>query len=269
MSESAIGVVPRGEGVFSVSTRRSRMACVGGASYTVRGKYYGPDTMPPHVAAPVAIVLIAASATAAGLALLGRHAEQGGPGGGVPAEEAPQDLIMVTTAILGALGAGLTVAISAQNVVATHHARARRYEERLAADAAAAVAGVAAEYVAPLRRDRLAAFLRADPFESCRPGVCEIQYLGRLYVKWSLALRLTEPEGEEALERSIMTLAEEYPRLGADQLARETRKALAASREKTPSTMSHLIEFISRTRSGSLSVVRGATPPMSRSTTPA
>ena len=225
--------------------------------------------MAPHVGGPAVLVVAAASMTAAGLALLGRHTGHV-PGDGGPAEEPPADLVTALTALLGALGAGLTAAVAAQQVYATHLARTRRWEDKLAADAAAAVAAVGTEYVTPIRRERLGALLRAEPIEHCRPGLDEVQHLARIYSRWSLSLKLTEAEGEEAFERAVSALSDDYPRTGLELLAHEARKALAASKEPTPSTLAQLTDFISRVKPGSLQLVRGAaTPPMSRSTTPA
>ena len=152
--------------------------------------------------------------------------------------------------------------------MATHLARTRRYEEKLAADAAAAVAGVGADYIAPLRRERLAAFLRADPIEHARAGACEVQALGRLYSRWALALRLTEEEADEAHDRALAALLEDYSRCSPEKLGSEVRKAARAAKAGTPSTLDQMVSFIARTKSGSIAV-RGGDTPMSRSITPA
>ena len=160
------------------------------------------------------------------------------------------------TALFGVLGAALTAAVSAQNIYSTHLARGRRYEDKLAADSTAAVTAVHTEYVSPLRRERLAAFLHDQPIEHSRPGLDEVQHLARLYTRYTLSLRLTEDEGAEAFERAVSALAEDYSGLSAEILQHEIRKALAASKATVPSILTHLTEFISRTRSGGLVVNR-------------
>ena len=66
----------------------------------------------------------------------------------------------------------------------------------------------------------------------------------------------------------MSALSEGYARLDQFQLEHEVRKALAASKAAVPSTMMHLTEFISKTKSGSLMLTRGTDDPMSRFSTP-
>ena len=162
----------------------------------------------------------------------------------------------------------MTAAVSAQNIYSTHLARVRRFEDKLAADAAASVTAVGATFVAPLRREKLAAMLRVESIEHSRPGIDECQHLARIFSRWSLSLKLNEHEGEEAFERAVSALAEDYPGVCPDQLSHEIRKALAASKAAAPSTMIHLQEFISRCKPGPLMLTRGTDDPMSRFSTP-
>ena len=151
-------------------------------------------------------------------------------------------------------------------IYSTHLARLRRYEEKLSSDATAAVAAIGSEYVAPIRRGRLGAFLQDHAIVHTRPGLDEVQMLARIYGQWSASLRLTDDEADEAFERAVSALAEDYASLDKSALEHEVRKALAASKVAAPSTLTHLTEFISRTRSGGLIVNREGT--FSRLSTP-
>ena len=189
--------------------------------------------------------------------------------GEVEAVDPPQaDLIAIATALIGALGACLTAAISLQTVYATHLARLRRFEDKFGSDAAAAVAAVSADYVGPIRRERLAALLDSEAIEHSRPGLDEIQHLARLFTRWTLSLKLSECEAEEAFERAVSTLAEDYQSADVTALQHEVRKALSLSKSSQPSTILHLTDFISKTRPGSITLTRGTDGPMSRLTTP-
>ena len=223
----------------------------------------------PHLALPAGFVVLVAGMTACGVALLGHRAAPAVANGDPAASGEPsQDLVAVMAGVVGALGAALTAAVSAQQVWSVHLARVRNYENKLADDAAAAVAAVGAEYVAPLRRERLAALLNSEAIEHSRPGLDEIQHLARIWGRWNLSLRLSDFEADEAFDRAVTALAEDHPQLEPCSLSHEIRKALAASKTAMPSMLSHLTEFISRVKSGSLQLTRGTDDPMSRLTTP-
>ena len=202
--------------------------------------------MPGHLIAPTVVVVGTAGLTAAALAFLAHRQQADAP----PEEPAPPELSAIGTALLGAAASAISAGVSLQQIHSVANSRRRAWEERFSGDAADAVRAVRGDYVAGLKRDKLLSFLRDQPQEHARPGLDETQVLARLWCQYSIALRLTPEEGEEALQRASELLAEEYPSISPEAIRHECRKSHALAKSGSSSTLVDLGQFVQRVRPG-------------------
>lgn len=157
---------------------------------------------------------------------------------------------------LGAAAVLVTIFVSIDKLWSIHLTRTRQRSDRLDADAAAAVAAVNAEYVAPLRRAKVARLFnpgrldREATVELQPPLRDETQHLARLYTGWALALKLTQEEAAEAFDRAVEYLAEDYPNHPEGELRGKVNKALQLAKGGMPGTLHNISTFIARVRPG-------------------
>jgi hypothetical protein len=153
----------------------------------------------------------------------------------------------VVSGFLGAVAVLVTIIVSVNQMWSIHLARVRMRSDRLDADAAAAVAAINAEYVAPLRRVKMARLFDAPPLQG-PPALDATQHLARLYTGWALALKLTPEEAATAFERAVEFLSEDYPDLGESEIQGKVNKALQLAKVGMPGTLNNISVFISRCR---------------------
>lgn len=148
---------------------------------------------------------------------------------------------------LGLLGLIVTITVSLNQLWSIHLARARKRDEKLDADAAAAVAAVNASYVAPLRREKMGTLLAGQGAHAPPgPGGCDPPYLAQLYTSWALTLKLSPREADDAFEQAVGMLAEDYPSLDEGVLRARVHKALSLAKAGMPGTLHNISTFISR-----------------------
>ena len=217
----------------------------------------------PHAFLPAVAVTAVAALAGISLALVGRQelARQNDPEGqasipvSVGLQEPPMDIGAAGTALLGTIATALGVATTAQTLCKVHHQRVRHYEDRLEADAAAAVRAVSGSYARPLKRKKLADFMESHPAEHRRaePGSLEeLQLHAQLFSRYSLALKLSAEESDWAHDAAVELLTEEYSDEPSDRLAHAVRKAHALAKAGEQSTLTELASFVQKTKASPL-----------------
>ena len=154
----------------------------------------------------------------------------------------------LATGYLGLLGLVATITVTLNQLWSIHLARARTRDEKLDADAAAAVAAINASYVAPLRREKMGTLLSGQGAQArlSPRGACDPPYLAQLYTSWALTLKLSPREADEAFEQAVGMLAEDYPSLDEGALRARVHKALSLAKAGMPGTLHNISTFISR-----------------------
>ena len=138
------------------------------------------------------------------------------------------------------------------------------YEDKLEADAAAAVRAVSGSYSRPLKRKKLSEFLESHPVEwATTPGALgELQHHAQLFSRYSLALKLTEEESDHAHEQAVEILTEEYENEKPERLAHAVRKAHALAKAGEQGTLSELAQFVEKTKPGARMVFKPGAEPL-------
>ena len=211
----------------------------------------------PHAFLPAIVVGAAAALAGVSLAIVGhlglRRAEDPAQPPGIPLSVGIQemDIGAAATALFGTLATAMGVATTAQTLCKVHHQRERNYEDKLEADAAAAVRAVSGSYSRPLKRNKLADFLESHPVEHqpVGPGsLQELQLHAQLFSRYSLALKLSPEESDYAHDSAVELLAEEYESESAERLAHAVRKAHALAKAGEQSTLTELASFVNQTK---------------------
>lgn len=149
---------------------------------------------------------------------------------------------------LSVCGAAVAAAVSLNQMWGVHLARARWRDEKLDADAGAAVAAVNNGYVAPLRREKMRALLAEQAPPLSEAEARDPRLLAQLYTSWALALQLTPQESSSAAKRAADLLALDHPELGDGDLQAKVSKAFLLAKAGMPGTLRNLSVFISRVR---------------------